>query len=339
MHALAELGLFAAKALLVVVAIAFVIGAIARAARRGAAGESPGSLRVRKLNDGWRRSKLFIQAALLPKPAVKRLRKEAKREVKAGPPPDRARVWVLDFEGTLRAPQTEGLREEVTAVLGVARRGEEVVVRLKSSGGLVHAYGFGASQLARLRDAGLKVTVAVDQIAASGGYLMAAVGDQILAAPFAIVGSIGVVAGFPNFNRFLKGRDVDFELITAGKYKRTLTMFGENTDEARQKFQEDLDATHDLFKGFVARWRPAVDIDKVSTGEHWYGEQALELGLVDRLTTSDDYLFGLREAADVFHVRWVPERRLLERLSATVEGAVARGVERVWERSEEQRYL
>ena len=105
-----------------------------------------------------------------------------------------------------------------------------------------------------------------DKVAASGGYMMACIGDRILSAPFAVLGSIGVVAQIPNLHRLLKKHDVDYEVLTAGEYKRTLTVFGENTDKGRQKFQEDLELTHVLFKDFVSRYRPQLDIDQVLGG-------------------------------------------------------------------------
>lgn len=341
MDFLSELGLFAAKALLVVLAIVMVIGAIARARRRGP-DEARGQIRVKKLDDRWKRTALAMKRALLPGRAFKALAQEEKKRDKArekeGRVPDLARVFVVDFDGNLRASQVAALREEVSAILLAARAGDEVVVRLKSPGGLVHAYGLAASQLERLREKGLRLTVSVDQIAASGGYMMAVVADAIIAAPFAVVGSIGVVASVPNFNRWLERREIDFEQLTAGKYKRTLTLFGKNTEEGRRKFQEELEAAHALFKKHIARFRPALDLERVATGEHWYGQEALGLGLVDALGTSDDYLMAARERARIYQVQWVPQRRLLDRFGGAVEGGVERAIERVMERAEESRY-
>jgi len=344
MELLAELGIFAAKVLLIVIAVVAIIGAIARAARRGAPGpdERRGDLKLRKLNDRWKQLGSRMQRVLLPPKELKarqraeKAEKAAQAKVKIS---ERPRVYVLDFDGNVRASQVASLREEITAVLEVARPHDEVVVRLKSPGGLVYAYGLAASQLQRLRDRGLKLTIAVDQIAASGGYMMATVGTQIVAAPFAIIGSIGVVAGFPNFNRLLKKHDIDFELHTAGKYKRTLTMLGENTDEGRQKFQHELEETQVLFKQHIARTRPSLDVDKVATGEHWYGSQALELGLVDRVTTSDDYLAEQKARADIWQVQFVPRRTVFDRLGTALQLSFERGAERLWEKSEEQRFF
>lgn len=342
MEFLSELGLFAAKALLVVVAIVFVIGAIARARRRGPE-EGRGELRVKKLDDRWKRTSLAMKRALLPAKAFKTLAGEEKKgrkaEAAAATAPARPRLFVLDFEGNVRATQVAGLREEVSAILLAAGPDDEVLVRLKSPGGLVYAYGLAASQLERVRERKLKLTVAVDQIAASGGYMMACVADRIVAAPFAVIGSIGVVAGFPNFNRWLDRHDIDFELLTAGKHKRTLTMFGRNTPEGRAKFQEELESAHTLFKGHIARFRPGLDLERVATGEHWYGQEALGLGLVDAIGTSDDYLLAARERARVFQVQWVPQRRFFDRFGGAIESGVTRAIEKVWERSEEQRFL
>ncbi len=209
------------------------------------------------------------------------------------------RVWVLDFKGSMDAHEVNSLREEITAVLAAFKPQDQVVLRLESPGGVVHGYGLAASQLQRLRDKKIPLTVTVDKVAASGGYMMACVADKIVSAPFAIVGSIGVVAQMPNFNRFLKNKDIDIELHTAGQYKRTLTFLGENTEEGREKFREELNETHQLFKDFVKRMRPSLDIEQVATGEHWYGQQAVEKGLVDEINTSDDVILNLMEGREV----------------------------------------
>lgn len=226
----------------------------------------------------------------------------------------RPRVFVIAFDGDLEASGAPSLAHEISAVLSVAEAGDEVVVDLESQGGMVHGYGFAASQLHRVRAAGLSLTVVIDKVAASGGYMMACVGDRILAAPFAVVGSIGVIAQLPNVHRLLRRNDVDFELFTAGEFKRTVTIFGENTDAGRRKFQEEIEDVHDLFKAFVAEHRPALDLARVATGEAWHGTRALELGLVDGISTCEDYLFARREQADLYSVRWVPQQSPVERL-------------------------
>jgi len=224
------------------------------------------------------------------------------------------RIFVLDFHGDLQASAAAALREEISALLQIADPRDEIVLRLESSGGMVHAYGLAASQLQRLRDRGLALTVCVDKVAASGGYMMACVAQRIVAAPFAIVGSIGVVAQLPNLHRLLQRHDVDIELHTAGTFKRTLTMLGENTPEGREKFRQELNETHDLFKQFVRQHRNRLDIERVATGEHWYGTQALELRLVDELATSDDYLLRLLDQAQIYRLRYRTPRPLSRRL-------------------------
>ena len=211
------------------------------------------------------------------------------------------KVYVLDFKGDTAASAVESLREEITLILATAKVGRDrVVLRLESPGGMVHGYGLAAAQLVRLRDAGFNLTICVDKVAASGGYMMACIANEIVSAPFAVVGSIGVVAQVPNFNRLLKEYHVDFELYTAGQFKRTVTMFGENTAEGKAKFEEELQQTHELFKHFVEKYRPQLNVEKVATGEHWYGKDALELNLVDKLQTSDEYLLSLLAQHDVY---------------------------------------
>lgn len=225
------------------------------------------------------------------------------------------KIYVLDFKGDMAASAVEGLREEITLILATAKAGRDrVVVRLESPGGMVHVYGLAAAQLVRLREAGFHLTICVDKVAASGGYMMACIANEIIAAPFAIVGSIGVVAQVPNFNRLLKDNKIDFELYTAGEYKRTVTMFGENTEEGKAKFEEELQQTHALFKHFVEKYRPQLNIEKVATGEHWYGRDALDLNLVDTLQTSDEYLLNVLTQHDIYLLQTRKKPTLGEKL-------------------------
>ncbi|KAF5296767.1 hypothetical protein FQR65_LT19794 [Abscondita terminalis] len=225
------------------------------------------------------------------------------------------KIYVLDFKGDVQASAVENLREEITLILATAKAGRDrVIVRLESPGGMVHGYGLAAAQLVRLRDAGFHLTICVDKVAASGGYMMACIASEIVSAPFAVVGSIGVVAQVPNFNRLLKEHHVDFELYTAGQFKRTVTMFGENTPEGKAKFEEELQQTHQLFKHFVEKYRPQLNVEKVATGEHWYGEDARDLNLVDKLQTSDEYLLSLLPQHDVYVIQTRRKPTLGEKL-------------------------
>lgn len=243
------------------------------------------------------------------------------------------RIYVLDFEGDIRASEVDLLREEISAVLSFADKTDEIILRLNSSGGMVHTYGLAASQLERIKASGIKLTVCVDEVAASGGYMMACLADKLVAAPFAILGSIGVVAQLPNFNRVLKKHGVDYETFTAGEYKRTVTMFGENTEKGKEKFIEEIQDTHVLFKEFVSQARPQVDIDEVATGEVWFGKRAIEKLLVDELNTSDDLLMKACQGADVYQVRYELRKSIGEKLSEltvkTTTNVVANAVQKI----------
>jgi len=323
---LSEYGMFLAKIVTVVLAIAAIAAIIVNVAQRNK--RQRGELRVNNLSEQYKEMKEELAAALMDSHQQKQWHKAqkkkhkldakaAKQKAKLEQRPEAAkpRVYVLDFKGSMDAHEVSSLREEITAVLAVARAEDQVVLRLESPGGVVHGYGLASSQLQRLRDKQIPLTVAVDKVAASGGYMMACVADKIVAAPFSIIGSIGVVAQIPNFNRFLKNKDIDVELHTAGQYKRTLTLLGENTEEGRQKFREDLNDTHQLFKSFVQQMRPTLDIDQVATGEHWYGTQALEKGLVDQVGTSDDLLLGLMEGRELVGVRYTRRKKLMDRFT------------------------
>ncbi|WP_191185186.1 protease SohB [Enterobacter sichuanensis] len=344
MELLSQYGLFLAKIATVVIAIAVVAVLIVNLTQRK---RQRGELRITRLSEQYQEMQEEMSLALLDthqqklwhkaqKKKHKQEAKAAKAKAKLNAPQDKVtpRVYVLDFKGSMDAHEVASLREEVTAVLAVATPQDQVVVRLESPGGVVHGYGLAASQLQRLREKQIPLTVAVDKVAASGGYMMACVADNIVAAPFAIIGSIGVVAQIPNFNRFLKNKEIDIELHTAGQYKRTLTLLGENTEEGRQKFREDLNETHHLFKDFVHRMRPTLDIEQVATGEHWYGVQALEKGLVDAVGTSDDLLLNLMEGRELVGVRFTQRKRLLDRFTNSAAESADRLLLRLLQRGQ-----
>ena len=316
---------FLAKTATVVVAIVAVIVAATSLGLRRASSDG-GHLEVRKFNDRLEDMNRALRQAFLPasafKKSVKQEDRARKKATKGADDSDaRRRVYVLDFDGDLQASKVDYLRHEITAVLTSAREQDEVVVRIESPGGLVHGYGLAASQLERVRQNKIRLVTAVDKVAASGGYLMASVSDHIIAAPFALIGSIGVVAQIPNVHRLLKKHDVDVEVLTAGKYKRTLTVFGENTEQGRAKFVEELEDVHALFQEFVQTNRPQVSVDEIATGEAWYGRRALEHRLIDELATSDAYLTKACNEADVYEVRWVEHKKPIERLLAQFVGA------------------
>src|SRR5690554_7325195 len=313
MEMMYELAAFVLKAGIVVFAVMFIAGFLVQVSQRQKVRK--GELVIDRLSDDLRDGVERLRLELLDKKqrkkAQKSLKQQQKQLAKESP---RKRIFVIDFKGGVDANEVESLRREVNAIVAVAEPGEQVFVRLESSGGAVDGYGLGAAQLARLRDAELEVIVSVDKVAASGGYMMAVVGNHIQAAPFAVIGSIGVVAQLPNFHRLLKKHDVDYEVLTAGEYKRTLTVFGENTEKGREKFIEELEDTHELFKSFVSEYRPQLDLDKVATGEVWFGRKALDEKLVDAISTSDDYLYKLCQDNDVYELHY--EVRLGDRKSS-----------------------
>lgn len=274
-------------------------------------------LQVQELNERQQDLQEALQEEWLDEKAIKQLHKERDKQAKVEESSlaVKPRVFVLDFKGDLDASQAPVLGREISLLLGVMRPEDEVVVRLESAGGYVHSYGHATAQLQRLKDKNITLTVCVDRVAASGGYMMACTATKLLVAPFAILGSIGVVAEVPNVHRLLKKHEVDYEVLTAGDYKRTLTVFGENTPEGKQKFLDDLEQTHQLFKSYVKRCRPQLDIDKVAKGEVWYGEQALDLQLVDALQTSEAYLLERQAEARVFKVRLKKPMNLTEKIA------------------------
>ncbi len=331
-----EYGLFLAKVVTFVLAFMVVVGFLVASAQREK-GKDKGRIQVTRLNDRLDEMCQTLKAEVVDEKILKEEDKKAKKaeklarkqEKKSGEQRNKKRVYVLDFQGDIKASATEELRESITAVLSIAQPSDEVVVRLESPGGLVHGYGLAASQLARITQKQIPLTVCVDKVAASGGYMMACVADKIVAAPFAVLGSIGVVAQLPNFNKVLKKHDVDYEIFTAGEYKRTVTMLGENTEKGRRKFMEDLEETHVLFKEFVGEHRSQVNVDEVATGEIWFGRRALEKNLIDLISTSDEYLTAMHPQADIVVVRYEHKKRIQERVGL----AAARAFETAFDHS------
>lgn len=321
MEIVLQYGLFVAKTMTIIIALGVLAALAASLSRRV---RQPDRLQVTRLNDRYRNLQQVLEASILPRKSFKAGERARRKERKAlskrsaEEAGKSRRVFVINFRGDIRASAVAALREEITAFLTIARPEDEVVLRLENAGGLVHDHGLAASQLERIRSRGIKLTVAVDKIAASGGYMMACVGHRIIAAPFAVLGSIGVLMQLPNFHRFLEARGVDFELLKGGEYKRKLTVFGENSDADRDRMQQEINDTHQLFKDFVGEHRPQLDIGSVATGEHWYGRRALEVALCDELRTSDDYLLAASQEAELYELVYTTKKPLTQRLATSV---------------------
>lgn len=332
MEFLFEYGLFLAKSITFVLTVAaLIIIVIALSSKQKS---KKGEIELTDLSKQLKETQTSIEEQLLTAPQLKVRHKLEKKEQKekdklakkmakkGNETPSLAQLYVIDFKGSIDAKEVTSLREEITAILSVANENDEVFVRLESGGGMVHGYGLAASQLQRIKDKKIPLTIAVDKVAASGGYMMTCIADKIISAPFAILGSIGVIAQIPNFNKVLKKHDIEFEQLTAGDYKRTLTMFGENDDKGREKFKQELQETHDLFKHFVSEHRPSIDIEKVATGEHWYGLQAIKLNLVDSISTSDDYLISQLENRHIVQIKYAQRKKLADKLGHGVSLAI-----------------
>ena len=332
MEFVSDYGLFLAKAATIIVFIWVVLSLVVSLAHKP---HDDDQIEINNLSEKFESTKLQMQRNLLTKKEVKELAKKHKRELKRKGKEQnnsRKRVFVLNFVGNIKASAAKHLRKEITALLAVATTRDEIVVCLENAGGLVHEHGFAASQLQRIRQRNIPLTIAVDKVAASGGYMMACVADRIVAAPFSIIGSVGVLAQMPNFNRMLEKHGIEFEQIKAGDLKRTLTMFGKNTDEDRARLTDQMEETHELFKNFIAEQRSKVNVEAIATGEHWLGKRALELNLVDELITSDDYLLRQSESADIYEVKHSGPKSISEKIMGNMQLAFEKVLTGWWER-------
>lgn len=300
---LLEFTSFALRVLLLTAALAFILVLIGRAL--AAASRSVPRTIVRKYRTTLQQHAAPFRRAAWNKSRLKSYVKEQSLAQKQRKKTELPALWVLNFKGDIRASEGETLTKEITSVLSVASPEDEVLVRLNSTGGSVIGYGLAAAHLDRIRDKGLRLTIAVDEAAASGGYLMAAVADEILTAPFAVIGSIGVIATIPNAKKLLEDKGIKILEFTAGEFKRTVTPFSDVTPEREQKLLEQLADIHVLFKDFVSVRRPTLSIDDVATGEYWYGARAVENGLADRLITSDEWLLEKLETHEIYTVQTI----------------------------------
>ncbi len=330
MEFFSDYGLFLAKAVTILIFIWVVLSLLASLAHKP---HEHDQVEIKHLNKKFDSLRLQMQKSLLTKKHARQMAKETKKAYKKKDTSEsKQRVFVLNFVGNIKASAAKHLRKEITALLSVATPNDEVVVCLENAGGMVHEHGFASSQLERIKQRNIPLTVSVDKVAASGGYMMACVADKIIAAPFSIIGSIGVIAQIPNFNRLLEKHGIEYELIKAGDLKRTLTMFGKNTDEDREKFTEQMEETHTLFKDFVKTNRDKVDIQEIATGEHWLGKRALELNLVDELMTSDDYLLFKSETADVYEISHIAPKSISEKIKGNMQNAYEKVLTTLWEK-------
>ena len=346
-----EYGLFAAKTLTFIFlglsAIIVILGIISSKQKNRA------TLEVEKINDKLNDFKEMLEEEIYSKEELKLLQKENKKKEKQEKKAKKQqlkenknnplasakpKIFVIRFDGDLHASEVNNIRESITAVLSIAKQEDEILIVIESTGGVVHNYGLASSQLQRIKSKKIKLTCAVDLVAASGGYMMACVADHIIAAPFAIIGSIGVLAQVPNFHRLLDKLNVDIEHHTAGEYKSTLTFLGKNTKKAREKFCEELEDTHELFKKYVSQNRPNVDIDKIATGEHWYGSQAIELNLIDEIKTSDDYILEKSADSDIFEVSYKVNETFREKVSSLLHNTAVCTLETIWRKLQQNNF-
>ncbi|MBU0744042.1 MAG: protease SohB [Gammaproteobacteria bacterium] len=324
-------GLFLAQSLTIVIAILAAFGGVVAIASKNRF-KPKEKIEVTRLNQKYQEIKEMLNHETLEKEELKKLKKKEKQkkslQKKQNKNQDetKLRTFVLEFEGDIRASAVENLREEITAILTVATPKDEVLVKIESSGGTIHGYGLAASQLRRIRDRNIPLIASVDKVAASGGYMMACVADTIIAAPFAIIGSVGVIAQLPNFHRLLKKHEIDFEQIMAGQYKRNLSLFGENTKEGRNKLQQEVEEAHGLFKDFIVINRPIVDVNTIATGETWYGTRAKDMLLIDDIMTSDDYLLKASEKANLFKIEYSIKKSLSERFAVSIQKNISKAL-------------
>jgi len=339
MEFFADYGIFLLKVITIALAITIPLLIIVGSSKSKTT--SKGSLVVKNLSKKYENMGSSIRSSLLNPKELKKYNKEIQKKNKKDqkkPSKDDA-VYVLNFNGDIQASEVSKLKHEINAILLSDTKCKEVVIKVESGGGSAYAYGLCAAELKRLVDNKINLTVCIDKVAASGGYLMSCVASKIIAAPWAIVGSIGVIAQLPNFHRLLKKNSIDFEMHTAGEFKRTLTTLGENTEDGRKKFKSELEDLHLIFRDFVKEQRPQVDTKVVATGEVWQGDKAIEVGLIDELGTSDDYLVGLSKKLKLYEIEYIEKKNLSERFAFSAQLLIEKSILKIYDIVNRDRFI
>ena len=339
MEFLTDYGVFLLKVITIALAITLPLLIIIGSSKSKT--PSKGALVVKNLSKKYEEMGSSIRSSQLNPKELKKYNKELQKKQKRDnkKPSKEDSVYVLNFNGDIQASEVAKLKHEINAILLSDTKCKEVVIKVESGGGSAYAYGLCAAELKRLVDNKIKLTVCIDKVAASGGYLMSCVATKIIAAPWAIVGSIGVIAQLPNFHRLLKKNSIDFEMHTAGEFKRTLTTLGENTEAGRKKFKSELEDLHLIFKDFVKEQRPQVDTKIVATGEVWQGEKAVEVGLIDALGTSDDYLVGLSKKLKLFEIEYVEKKNLAEKFAFSAQLIIEKSILKFYDIVNRDRFI
>ncbi len=336
MEILADYLVFLLKVFTIAVAITVPLLLIIGSSKGKA--QAKGKLAITNLSEKFEDMGNAVRSSNMNPKELKKFYKDINKSKKKKTDEKEPSIFVLNFNGDIQASEVEKLKYEINAILLSESECKEVVVKVESGGGSAYAYGLCAAELKRLVDNDISLTVCIDKVAASGGYLMSCVATKIIAAPWAIVGSIGVIAQLPNFHRLLKKNLIDFEMHTAGEFKRTLTTLGENTEDGREKFKADLEDLHVIFKDFVKEQRPEVDTAIVATGEVWQGEEAVRVGLVDSLETSDNYLVNLSKDATLFEIEYIEKKNLSERFAFSMQLILEKSVVKFYDLINRDRY-
>ena len=230
--------------------------------------------------------------------------------------PDKSNLYYLEFEGDIQASEAAKLKQEILVCLQVAKPTDVFLILVESSGGSVSNYGDLYSVMEMIKKRGHTLWVAIDRVAASGGYLISLPADKIFATPFALIGSIGVLSEVPNFGGLLDKYGVKMEEYTAGERKMNISMFRENGEEQKEHHRKKLGKIHELFKAQLVKYRggliekKGVDIGELMEGDFWMGENAFELGLVDELKSSVEILLDEKDHFNILKVNYHNEPKM-----------------------------
>ncbi|CAB3976441.1 protease SohB [Candidatus Azoamicus ciliaticola] len=257
-------------------------------------------IEIKNINKKYITLKKMFLSEILKKTEKKNIIKNINKEEKIIKTKN---LFILNFNGDINASDINNLKDILSILILNKKYVDEVLIKLTSNGGIVTNYGLAATQLKRLKNENINLTISIDTIAASGGYMMACVANKIIASHFSIIGSIGVLGIIPNINKMLNKNNIEIEYHTSGKYKKTLSVIGENTEIGRKKFIESLENTHFLFKNFVKENRSQINIDEIATGEYWYGIDALKLNLIDKIQTSDEYIMENLNNTKIYEIK------------------------------------
>ncbi|WP_343192796.1 S49 family peptidase [Buchnera aphidicola (Taiwanaphis decaspermi)] len=229
----------------------------------------------------------------------------------------KSNLYILDYNDKIKKNKIKKLREEISSIILVAKKNDEVLLRLENTSDIVYEYGLVIAQLQRLRKKGIKLIISIDKIVSNGGYIIACVADHISASPFSIIGPINIVVNIPNIDKYTQTSNLNNQLNDCNTFTK-LTLIKNNTKIYVNKIFNKLDIKKYIRNSFIKDMRPSLNLNKIFNQNYWIGENAINEKLIDSINTSDDILFSKKDTHNLLKIKYVYKSNIVEKYIVTL---------------------